>query len=181
MVNPHAAENFLSKAVPRRPGIWADLGAGEGTFTRALVRIIGAASTIYAIDKDPAAVAALRRDGSINGTEIIPSVGDFTRELELPETLRGTLDGLLMANALHYVREPAPVLKRLVEWLRPGGSVVLVEYDRRRANRWVPYPIEPKRLAEIAASAGLSPPVMCATMPSRYAGTMYVARLTRPT
>jgi len=88
----------------------------------------------------------------------------------------GTLDGILLANALHFLPEPALVLQRLARWLRPGGNVVLVEYDRRRANRWVPYPIEKRRLAEIAERAGLSAPVIGGSMPSRYSGEMYIAR-----
>jgi hypothetical protein len=84
---------------------------------------------------------------------------------------------MLFANALHFVREPPSVLTQLVTWLRPGGSVVVVEYDGRRANRWVPYPIGAAQLERVAAAAGLSQPVITATRPSAYGGTIYVARL----
>jgi SAM-dependent methyltransferase len=179
-VNPREAEDFLAKAVPRTPGIWADLGAGTGTFTRALAEILGAGSTIYAVDHNPDAAAKLERV-RVEGVRIIPILGDFTRALELPGAAPGTLDGILLANALHYVAEPARVLQSLVRWLRPGGSVVLIEYDRRRANRWVPYPIEKARLAELAEQAGLSAPVIGGSMPSRFSGEIYVARLAKPT
>jgi hypothetical protein len=43
------------------------------------------------------------------------------------------------SRPLHGVR--LPVVIRLVERLRPGGRVVLAEYDRRAHSRWVPYPI----------------------------------------
>jgi SAM-dependent methyltransferase len=171
-VNPREAADFLAKAVPRTPGVWADLGAGTGMFTRALAHILGPGSTIYAVDRDKHALAKLERAGTIEGVKLVALVGDLTSALELP----GALDGILLANALHYVGEPARVLKQLVKWLRPGGSVVLIEYDRRRANRWVPYPIDSARLPEIAAEAGLSAPVISGTMPSRFAGTMYIAR-----
>ena len=179
-MNPREAEDFLAKAVPRTPGIWADLGAGTGTFTRALAEILGAGSTIYAVDHNPDAAAKLERV-RVEGVRIIPILGDFTRALELPGAAPGTLDGILLANALHYVAEPARVLQSLVRWLRPGGSVVLIEYDRRRANRWVPYPIEKARLAELAEQAGLSAPVIGGSMPSRFSGEIYVARLAKPT
>ena len=171
-MNPREAADFLAKAVPRTPGVWADLGAGTGMFTRALAHILGPGSTIYAVDRDKHALAKLERAGTIEGVKLVALVGDLTSALELP----GALDGILLANALHYVGEPARVLKQLVKWLRPGGSVVLIEYDRRRANRWVPYPIDSARLPEIAAEAGLSAPVISGTMPSRFAGTMYIAR-----
>jgi len=166
---------------PAHPGIWADLGAGEGTFTRALADILGPGSTIYAVDHDPDAVATLERAARVDGVRIVPILGDFARALGLPGAAPGTLDGILLVNALHFVREPARVLLSLVRWLRPGGSVVLIEYDRRRANRWVPYPIEKGRLAEIAEQAGLSAPVIGGSMPSRYSGEIYIARLAKTT
>ena len=179
-MNPREAVAFLATAVPHHPGVWADLGAGDGTFTRALAEILGAGSTIYAVDHDSHAIAKLERVRR-EGVRIVPILGDFTRALELPGAAPGTLDGILLANALHFVPEPARVLQSLVRWLRPGGKVVLIEYDRRRANRWVPYPIEKARLAEIAEQAGLSAPVIDGSVPSRYSGEIYIARLTTTT
>lgn len=175
-MHPREAEAFLATAVPRHPGVWADLGAGAGTFTRALAHLLGPGTTIYAVDSDPDAIAALARARPVEGVRFIPILGDFARALELPGAVLGTLDGILLANALHFLPEPALVLQRLARWLRPGGNVVLVEYDRRRANRWVPYPIEKRRLAEIAERAGLSAPVIGGSMPSLYSGEMYIAR-----
>jgi SAM-dependent methyltransferase len=176
-MNPREARDFLATAVAPAPGIWADLGAGTGTFTRALADILGAGSTIYAVDNDPDAIAALERAVRAQGVRIVPILGDFTRALELPGATPGTLDGILLANALHFVAEPARVLQSLVRWLRPGGSVVLIEYDRRRANRWVPYPLGKARLAELAEQAGLAAPVIGGSMPSRFSGEIYVARM----
>ena len=175
-MNSREARNLLAKAVAPTPGVWADLGAGTGTFTRALADILGPGSTIYAVDHDPAAIAALERAARVDGVRIVPILGDFTRALDLPGAAPGTLDGILLANALHFVAEPAVVLQSLVRWLRPGGSLVLIEYDRRRANRWVPYPIDKQRLAEIADQAGLAQPVIGGSMPSRFAGELYIAR-----
>ena len=175
-MNPREARVFLANAVTPRPGMWADLGAGEGTFTRALADILGPGSTIYAVDHDPDAVAALERAERVDGVQIVPIVGDFAHALDLPGAAPATLDGILLANALHFVPEPARVLQSLVSWLRPGGSVVLIEYDRRRANRWVPYPIEKARLAEIAEHAGLSAQVIGGSRASKFSGEIYIAR-----
>src|ERR1041384_6573772 len=180
-MNPREARVFLAKAVAPGPGTWADLGAGQGTFTRALANILGPGSTIYAVDHDPDAVARFERAAHVDGVQIVPILGDFPRALERPGAAPGTLDGILLANALHFVPEPARVLQSLVRWLRPGGSVVLIEYDRRRANRWVPYPIEQARLAELAEQAGLSAPVIGGSMLSKFSGEIYVARLAKPT
>ena len=93
---------------------------------------------------------------------------DFTRPFELPGLEEPSLDGILLANALHFVPDAGVVLARLTKRLRPGGRVVFVEYDRRGASRWVPYPIPAAQLPALAASAGLSAPAITATRPSRF-------------
>ena len=111
---------------------------------------------------------------------MIPVRADFTRPFELPELGNAKLDGMLLANALHFVRDAEAVLARLAQRLRPGGRIVLVEYDRRAASRWVPYPIPASKLSELAASAGFSAPIFTATRPSAFGGDLYVATIDRP-
>ncbi len=166
---------FLGTAVHPGAGTWADLGAGDGTFTRALVELLGPGSRVYAVDRDRGALASLEawaREGHASLTAV---AADFTGSFALPGVEKGRLDGLLVANALHYSAAPAAVLTELVAWLRPHGRVVLVEYDRPNANRWVPYPITVSRLAELADAAGLGPFTVAATRPSAFSGEMYVA------
>jgi ubiquinone/menaquinone biosynthesis C-methylase UbiE len=165
------AVRLLEGAIPRAGGTWADLGCGDGTFTLALADLLGAEARIYAIDHDPAALSRLRRRARAR-TSITSVEGDFTDSLDLPG---GALDGVLFANSLHYAPEPEAVLTRWASRLRSEGRAVFVEYDRRTANRWVPYPIPPRRLAEIVASAGLSGPMFTNTRPSEFSGTLYAA------
>jgi SAM-dependent methyltransferase len=155
--------------------MWADLGAGDGTFTRALVELLGRSSRIFAVDRDPRAVAALERWARTNAANVIPVVADFTGPFDLPGLDETMLEGMIFANALHFVRDVDFVLARLASWVRPGGRVVFVEYDRRATSRWVPYPIPADRLPALAASAGLSTPVIMATRPSAFGGNLYVA------
>lgn len=173
-MNVREATELIRKAISSRGGTWVDLGAGEGIFTRVLVNLV-APTRVYAVDKDPRALAEVMRWAELESAQVIPVVADFSRLSELPGLNGGELDGMLLANSLHYVSDPEPVLARLVAWLRPGGRVVLVEYDRRKASRWVPYPIPVERWAELAASVGLSKPVITATRPSAFGGDLYVA------
>ena len=113
----------------------------------------------------------------LSPTAVLP-LGNLASRVDLPGVNSAT-DGMLFANALHFVRDPAPVLARLAAWLRPGGRAVVVEYDRRRANPWVPYPIWAERLSELVASAGLSAPVIRARRPSAFGGDFYVAAADR--
>jgi ubiquinone/menaquinone biosynthesis C-methylase UbiE len=166
---------LLAGAVPRQAGTWADLGAGGGTFTRALVELLGPEARIYAVDRDARLVAALKRWAQRDAPNVIAVAADFTRPFDLPGLPAPQLDGLLLANALHFVGEGEAVLRRLAKWVRPGGRVVVIEYDRRAASRWVPYPIPPVRLAKMAAAAGLAAPTITATRPSAFGGTLYAA------
>jgi len=170
---------LLEGAVPwSAAATWADLGCGDGVFTQALVELLPKASRICAVDRDPRAIASLRkRLPSLPNLTTL--VADFTEPFELPGLEARQLDGILLANSLHYVQDVETVLGRLVGMVAPGGRVVVIEYDRRGANPWVPYPIGIARWNTLAASVGLSTPVITATRPSRFSGDLYVAAADR--
>jgi SAM-dependent methyltransferase len=169
------AVELLEGAIPLEPGAWADLGAGDGTFTRALVERLAPGSRIYAVDREPRAVAALERWAARHAPHVNVLVADLALPFELPGVQGGTLDGILLANTLHFIADANAVLARLAARVRTGGRVVLVEYDRRPASRWVPYPISAERWPALAATAGLETPRIVARRPSAYGGEMYVA------
>ncbi|HZH40022.1 MAG TPA: class I SAM-dependent methyltransferase [Gemmatimonadales bacterium] len=170
---------LLQRAIPHGPGVWADLGAGTGTFTQALGQLLSPGSRIYAVDRDRKAVAALKRLVPKTRVDIVPVLADLTSAFSLPGEPRGGWDGLLLANALHFVPETEVVLTSLVRRVRVAGRVVVVEYDRRDASRWVPHPITPDRLLALAAAAGLSTPVITARRRSSFGGELYVAAADR--
>ena len=162
-------------------GVWADLGAGSGVFARALSELLGPAGVVIAVDRD---VRALGRLGTTRDLYLSQPVGgeirlyhaDFRRPLELPP-----LDGLLLANSLHFVPRQAPVLRQLVSYLRPQGQVLVVEYDEQRASPWNPYPVPPGRFKELAAAAGLGAVKELARRPSRFGGReLYTAAALKP-
>ena len=168
---------LIKSSVSGRDGVWADLGAGRGTFTRALVEILGPASRVIAVDRDAASVAEIERWARESAPNVVAIRGDFTEALTLPEA---PVDGILLANALHFVKDQAKVLSRLTPLLRPGGRVVLVEYDRRAASRWVPYPISIASLPTLAGAAGLAKFTVSESRPSNYEGVIYVAHAHKP-
>src|SRR4051812_18975191 len=93
--------NLIKNALPRENGTWADLGSGDGAFTLALADLLPA-SEIYSIDKN-----SLRLENQkLEFVHRFPNANihfisaDFNKPLKLP-----LLDGILMANSLHYVKE----------------------------------------------------------------------------
>ena len=177
-MNDADALALLRAAVPSADGeTWADLGAGTGVFTRALAALVGPSGRVFAVDVDDGALGAVRDWAARTGSAAPVSVlrGDVTRPLGVP-----VLDGVVMANVLHFVREAEGALSLVASRLRPGGRVVLIEYEGRRPSRWVPYPVPTARFRELAVAVGLTAPEVVATRPSAYGGDLYVAVAVRP-
>ena len=131
------------------PQVWADLGCGRGTFTLALAALLADGSTVHAVDADRAALAVLPRTS--RHVTIVPHAGDFTTDA----WPRRGLDGVLMANALHYVEDQAAFLEGLVAAMEQP-RLLLVEYDTEAANPWVPFPLSRQAAARRLADAGLT-------------------------
>lgn len=168
------AEQLIKGAIPAR-GSWADLGAGTGAFTRALASLVGSGGSVLAIDRDESTISALEALGNESQSiqslaRISVQLGDFTTGLGVNE-----LDGILLANALHFVAYPdqALVLRQLSLSLKPDGRIVIVEYDRDRGNDWVPYPISRNSVNAVAQAAGLSAPLDSGRMRSTFGGELY--------
>jgi ubiquinone/menaquinone biosynthesis C-methylase UbiE len=149
---------LIRGGVPTPGGVWADLGAGTGNFTWALRELLGAQGTIYAVDRDHRAIERQRaalEQAVEPGATIVPIQADFTRPLDLPP-----LDGALMANALHFVRDQPAALALVVGYLRPGGRLLLVEYEVATALAWVPFPAPFERFQALATQVGLANPAL---------------------
>jgi ubiquinone/menaquinone biosynthesis C-methylase UbiE len=111
--------NLIRGGIAHPGGTWADFGSGDGAFTLALRDVAGPEVEIYSIDKDGGRLREQERNlhARFPGSHIHFIRSDFTRSLELPP-----LDGLIMANSLHYFRDKEKVLRHAVSYLKPGGS-----------------------------------------------------------
>ncbi len=119
------AINLIRKGVnTARPQNWADLGCGSGTFTEALSTLLPAHSQVTPVDKQ------------------IQKLPNFIKaDFEKDELDLSGLDGILMANSLHYVRDKQTLVKKLEHYFAVGPNFLIIEYDTSRSNHWVLYPI----------------------------------------
>jgi ubiquinone/menaquinone biosynthesis C-methylase UbiE len=150
---------------------WLELGAGDGEFTLALADLLRAGE-ITAMDRDRWALPELeqRVRDAFPATTLGTVTADFT--LGLPT---GPFDGVLAANALHFVADIGPILAAIREVLDPDGRLVLVEYDAEHGNPYVPHPISYRRWTDLAPAAGFAAPILLHRVPSRFLGSIYGA------
>ena len=165
---------LIRGGVPGPGGVWADLGAGIGNFSWALAELIGPQGEIYAIDRDAKAIRKLhqRIAQAAPGAVIIPQQADFSRALDI-----SMLDGVLMANALHFIRDQPAALALVASYLRPAGRLLLVEYDLLAPLPWVPFPVSFARLELLATQAGFEPPTEIGRRVSPSSGVAMFAAL----
>lgn len=176
----HADHLYLLKEGIRAPdGVWGEFGSGRGAFTQALAELIGPEGEIYSVDRDRKALRSQANAVKARLGERSPRMHylneDYTRPLDLPP-----LDGVLMANALHFQRDKRPVLKLIREYLRPGGRLIVVEYNVDRGNTWVPHPISYKTWETLAQKNGFEGTQLLAVRPSRFLGEIYSALSIKP-
>ena len=164
--------DLLRPGMSALSGRWADFGSGRGAFTLALADLLHPQAEIFSIDKKRGKLKQQRRrmDDRFPRHNVQYVVGDFTRELDLPP-----LDGLVIANALHFQQEKDPVLQLLHDYLHPGGTLILVEYNADRGNRWVPHPLSYKNWERLAETHGFRDTQLLGTKPSTFLGEIYAA------
>jgi ubiquinone/menaquinone biosynthesis C-methylase UbiE len=164
--------NLLRDGVPAKGGVWADFGSGAGAFTLALTDLLGSEATIYSVDQDSRALKEQQQAmrARFPAVTVHYLTADFTRPLQLPP-----LDGVVMANSLHFHRHKEPILQRVYGYLKPGGRLLLVEYNTDSGNTWVPYPLSYPTWETLARHSGFVETRLLAARPSRFLGEIFSA------
>jgi 2-polyprenyl-3-methyl-5-hydroxy-6-metoxy-1,4-benzoquinol methylase len=168
------AIRLIEKGVDQTAGPqqWADFGAGQGLFTKALATRLPPGSSLHAIDKDETALKSI--DLQQPQITLHKLKTDFVNEEPDP----GPLDGILIANALHFVPHTQAFLTYLRKILKPSGRMILIEYDREVGNQWVPFPVSYATLMTLAPQAGFTSVTKLGEEPSVYSAVdIYAAML----
>jgi hypothetical protein len=147
-----------------RPQSWCDLGCGTETFTMALARSLAPGSTIHAVDLDRGALGGIPDE--YHGVTIRKVLGDLrSSELRLP-----SVNGILMANSLHFIQDQQLLLRKLL----PVTDYFLI-VERSRSSPWGPYPVGFEKLCQLFSEAGMEHIEKLAARRSRFGDTMYSA------
>jgi SAM-dependent methyltransferase len=146
---------------PQRKQVWAELGCGKGLFTYALATLLGSGSIIHAVDTSRQIIKP-----SFNGNRIVFHPLDFSEDI-LPFA---QLDGILMANSMHFVEDKRTLLSRLRKLLRGDGQLVIIEYELDIGNAWVPHPVPQAILKAQLAESGFTDSRLVGERQSVYGG-----------
>lgn len=126
---------------------WADLGCGSGLFTHALATLLPSGSSIYAVDQY---MNGFMESHDMIDVPVIPIEMNFESD-KLPFD---NLDGILMANSLHFVKDKEALIRKLERSFADDRTFMIVEYDTDIPNRWVPYPVSFVSLKKLFHQSG---------------------------
>ena len=115
-------------AVHLKPGmVVADIGAGTGLFTPYFSRAVGSKGKVFAVDIVPAFLERIREGAKSEGLANVQTVLCTEHSVELPPN---SIDIAFICDVYHHFEYPHSSMTSLHRALRPGGTVLLVEFKR---------------------------------------------------
>lgn len=110
----------LAKAAVRAGAIAADIGAGTGFITEALLT---AGLRVIAVDQSETMLRVMRQKF---GDSLVEYRADGSQALPLQT---GEVDYAFANMYLHHVDDPAAAIREMARIVRPGGSLVITDLD----------------------------------------------------
>ncbi len=104
--------------------IVADIGAGTGYFTFRISPLVPEGK-VLAVDIQPEMLELIN---FVNYEENITNVKTILGDVDNPNLPPSSIDIALLVDAYHEFEYPREMMLRIVEGLKPGGRVVLLEY-----------------------------------------------------
>ena len=113
-----------------KPGMTvADIGAGTGLFTMLFAEAVKPGGNVVAVDISPAFVEYIRETAKKRRVRNVTAVLSDGTETQLPD---GSVDLAYLSDVYHHFERPAETLASIRKALKPGGRMVVVDYERIR-------------------------------------------------
>ncbi len=114
----------------------ADIGAGTGFFTALFAEQVGSDGTVYAVEVSPQFLEHLRARVATDGLESVEVVEGTQTSVELPAD---SIDIAFVCDVYHHFESPDESLASLHRAIRPGGSLVIIEFERipGKSPKWL--------------------------------------------
>lgn len=120
----------------------ADIGAGTGLFLQPLNDAVGEDGTVYAVDISPRFVEHLSERVRREGLEAVEVILCDDHSASLKED---SVDLVLVCDTYHHFEYPRSTVASLHRALRPGGTLVVIDFDR------IPYVSRPWIIGHVRA------------------------------
>jgi arsenite methyltransferase len=112
-----------------RPGDQvADLGSGGGYFTFRLAEAVGPAGKVYAVDIDPDMVDLIAKRAK---QETAANIDPILAKPDDPLLPKAEVDLIFTSNTYHHIDNRIAYFSNLHKYLRPGGRIAIIDFDRR--------------------------------------------------
>ncbi|HKW39036.1 MAG TPA: class I SAM-dependent methyltransferase [Burkholderiales bacterium] len=124
-----------------KPGMTvADIGAGTGLFTMLFADAVKPGGSVYAVDISPAFVDYIRETAKKRRVRNVTAIVNDGTEVQLPDA---SVDLVYLSDVYHHFEHPAETLASIRKALKPGGRMVVVDYQR------IPGVTPPARIAHL--------------------------------
>jgi ubiquinone/menaquinone biosynthesis C-methylase UbiE len=136
-----------------RPGMAvADIGAGTGLFTLLFAAAVGPTGRVQAVDISKVFVDNILRRSRQAGFGNVEGIVGSPRDVSLPPA---SVDLAFVCDTYHHFEYPRSMLQSIRRALRPGGTLVIVDY-RRAPGQASPWILEHVRAGKETVSAEVS-------------------------
>jgi len=105
----------------------ADIGAGTGLFLEPFATGVGPGGKVYAVDISPRLVEYMERRARDAGWSQVETVLCSERSADLAAS---SVDLIFVCDTYHHFEFPEATLASLFSALRPGGRLVVVDFER---------------------------------------------------
>jgi ubiquinone/menaquinone biosynthesis C-methylase UbiE len=127
----YARREAIVGALGLAPGMAvADVGAGTGLFTRLMADKVGREGTVYAVEISAPFLKHIADQARAQNQPQVKTVRGAQNRTNLAP---GSVDLVFVCDVYHHVEQPDPWLATIHSALRPGGRLILIEFDRARA------------------------------------------------
>jgi len=129
----------LTEDVFRRAGLRAgmrvlDVGCGVGDVAFLAARLVGPGGSVLGVDRAPPSIETARQRAAALGLANVAFAAADLETFEPP----GPFDAVIGRFVLLYLRDPAALLRRCRNWIRPGGLFAFQEMDMSHAAQVPP-------------------------------------------
>jgi predicted methyltransferase len=125
----YSKREAIVRALGLKPGMAvADVGAGTGLFTRLFAERVGPEGKVYAVDIAPAFLEHIAAESKRLGQAQVVTVRGTQDSTGLPPR---SVDVAFLCDVYHHLEKPSKTLASIRRALRPGGRLVVIDFDRR--------------------------------------------------